>query len=56
MNPIPATMEADPTRAYNQADASDFIRFYAVRLTVGGAGEEMNTLTKILLSGTAGIN
>jgi argininosuccinate synthase len=29
-----ATMGADPTRAYNQDDATDFIRLNALRLKV----------------------
>ena len=29
-----ATMEADPTRAYNQDDATGFIRLNALRLKV----------------------
>jgi argininosuccinate synthase len=33
-NPHIATMEADPTRAYNQDDASGFIRLNALRLKV----------------------
>ncbi len=33
-NPHLATMEADPTRAYNQSDASGFIRLNALRLKV----------------------
>ena len=42
MNPNPATMEADPTKAYNQDDATGFIRLNGLRLrvdsTVNGAG------------------
>ncbi|MEK0444770.1 MAG: hypothetical protein RLZZ399_91 [Verrucomicrobiota bacterium] len=34
-NPHIATMEADPTRAYNQDDASGFIALNALRLKVG---------------------
>jgi len=34
-NPAIATMEADPTRAYNQDDATGFIRLNALRLKVG---------------------
>ena len=30
-----ATMEADPTRAYNQDDATGFIRLNALRLKIG---------------------
>jgi argininosuccinate synthase len=33
-NPEIATMEADPTKAYNQADATGFIRLNALRLKV----------------------
>ena len=33
-NPQIATMEADPTRAYNQDDATGFIRLHALRLKV----------------------
>lgn len=34
-NPDVATMEADPTNAYNQDDASGFIRLNALRLKTG---------------------
>ncbi len=34
-NPHIATMEADPTNAYNQSDATGFIRLNALRLKVG---------------------
>ena len=34
-NPAIATMEADPTQAYNQDDATGFIRLNALRLKVG---------------------
>jgi argininosuccinate synthase len=33
-NPHIATMEADPTKAYNQDDATGFIRLNALRLKV----------------------
>ena len=33
-NPAIATMEADPTKAYNQDDATGFIRLNALRLKV----------------------
>ena len=33
-NPAMATMEADPTKAYNQDDATGFIRLSALRLKV----------------------
>ncbi len=36
-NPHLATMEADPTRAYNQSDATGFIRLNALRLKVQAA-------------------
>ena len=35
MEPNPASMEADPTKAPNQADATRFIRLNALRLKVG---------------------
>ena len=34
-NPAIATLEADPTKAYNQDDATGFIRLNALRLKVG---------------------
>ena len=34
MNSNLATMEADPTKAYNQDDATGFIRLNALRLKV----------------------
>jgi argininosuccinate synthase len=34
-NPHIATMEADPSKAYNQDDATGFIRLNALRLKVG---------------------
>jgi argininosuccinate synthase len=40
-NPDIATMEADPAKAYNQGDATGFIRLNALRLRVG-AGVEQN--------------
>ncbi|MDA0292848.1 MAG: argininosuccinate synthase [Verrucomicrobia bacterium] len=36
-NPQIATMEADPTQAYNQSDATGFIRLNALRLKVAAA-------------------
>ncbi len=42
-NPHIATMEADPTEAYNQDDATGFIRLNALRLKVG-AGVSRPTL------------
>jgi argininosuccinate synthase len=41
-NPHIATMEADPTQAYNQADAAGFIRLNALRLKVS-SGVQQNT-------------
>ena len=38
-NPHIATMEADPTQAYNQSDATGFIRLNALRLKVAAALE-----------------
>ncbi len=38
-NPDIATMEADPTQAYNQADAAGFIRLNALRLKVSSGVE-----------------
>ena len=37
MNPHLATMEADPTKAYNQDDATGFIRLNGLRLRVNAA-------------------
>ncbi len=50
-NPDIATMEADPTQAYNQGDATGFIRLNALRLRVssgvhGAEGVELNTAKK----------
>lgn len=39
-NPNIATMEADPTQAYNQNDATGFIRLNALRLKVGTGVEQ----------------
>jgi argininosuccinate synthase len=39
-NPQMATMEADPTRAYNQDDATGFIRLNALRLKVAAKAQE----------------
>ena len=36
-NPDVATMEADETEAYNQDDATGFIRLNALRLKIGAA-------------------
>jgi argininosuccinate synthase len=41
-NPEIATMEADPTKAYNQNDATGFIRLNALRLKVA-SGVEQNS-------------
>lgn len=46
-NPHIATMEADPTKAYNQDDATGFIRLNGLRLKVGATVEaEMNAPKK----------
>jgi argininosuccinate synthase len=39
-NPNIATMEADPTQAYNQGDATGFIRLNALRLKVSSGVEQ----------------
>ncbi|MGG1552394.1 argininosuccinate synthase [Paenibacillus ferrarius] len=39
-NPDIATMEADPTKAYDQGDATGFIRLNALRLKVGSGVEQ----------------
>lgn len=39
-NPNIATMEADPTQAYNQGDATGFIRLNALRLRVASGVEQ----------------
>jgi argininosuccinate synthase len=39
-NPDIATMEADPTKAYNQGDATGFIRLNALRLKVASGVEQ----------------
>lgn len=41
-NPNIATMEADPTQAYNQGDAAGFIRLNALRLRVASGVEQQN--------------
>src|ERR1700756_4619843 len=46
-NPAIATMEADPTKAYNQDDATGFIRLNGLRLKV--AARVQNALTKSFL-------
>ena len=49
-NPRIATMEADPTRAYNQDDATGFIRLNGLRLRVAaqvaGAGADSEGASK----------
>lgn len=39
-NPDIATMEADPTQAYNQGDATGFIRLNALRLKVSSGVQQ----------------
>lgn len=39
-NPNIATMEADPTQAYNQSDATGFIRLNALRLKVASGVQQ----------------
>ncbi|MNO05083.1 Argininosuccinate synthase [compost metagenome] len=39
-NPNIATMEADPTQAYNQNDATGFIRLNALRLKVSSGVDQ----------------
>ncbi|MNE45158.1 Argininosuccinate synthase [compost metagenome] len=41
-NPDIATMEADPTQAYDQGDATGFIRLNALRLKVSSGVEQNN--------------
>jgi argininosuccinate synthase len=41
-NPHLATMEADPTKAYNQSDATGFIRLNALRLKVAAQVQNAN--------------
>src|SRR6266481_1429271 len=41
-NPAIATMEADPTKAYNQDDATGFIRLNALRLKVAAKAQGKN--------------
>ncbi|MBI3881204.1 MAG: argininosuccinate synthase [Verrucomicrobia bacterium] len=45
-NPHIATMEADPTRAYNQDDATGFIRLNGLRLKVNSKVNGAKNLTK----------
>ncbi|MDF2961214.1 MAG: argininosuccinate synthase [Paenibacillus sp.] len=42
-NPNIATMEADPTQAYNQGDAAGFIRLNALRLKVSSGVQQQNS-------------
>ncbi len=42
-NPEIATMEADPTKAYNQSDATGFIHLHALRLKVASMVEQRNS-------------
>ena len=39
-NPAIATMEADPTKAYDQGDATGFIRLNALRVKVAAKVQE----------------
>ena len=41
-NPHIATMEADPTQAYNQSDATGFIALNALRLKVEGSVRDVS--------------
>jgi argininosuccinate synthase len=43
-NPAIATMEADPTKAYNQDDATGFIRLNALRLKVAAQVQKINSM------------
>ncbi len=47
-NPHIATMEADPTKAYNQDDATGFIRLNGLRLRVGAKVNGSKSMTKPL--------
>jgi argininosuccinate synthase len=46
-NPEIATMEADPTQAYNQNDATGFIRLNGLRLRVNSAVNGADALTRV---------
>src|SRR5690606_35508562 len=46
-NPRIATMEADPTQAYNQNDASGFIRLNGLRLRVNSTVNGVNNLSRL---------
>ncbi len=47
MNPHIATMEADPTKACNQDDATGFIRLNGLRLRVNSTANGANNLAKL---------
>ena len=51
-NPDIATMEADPTKAYDQGDATGFIRLNALRLKVS-SGVEQNARSNSIEHGYA---
>ena len=46
-NPHIATMEADPTKAYNQNDATGFIRLNGLRLRVNSTVNGPANMSKI---------
>ncbi len=46
-NPHIATMEADPTKAYNQNDATGFIRLNGLRLRVNSTVNGPKNLSKL---------
>ena len=46
-NPQIATMEADPTKAYNQDDATGFIRLNGLRLRVNSTVNGAKNLAKL---------
>jgi len=46
-NPHIATMEADPTKAYNQDDATGFIRLNGLRLRVNSTVNGAKNLAKL---------
>ncbi len=47
MNPHITTMEADPTKAYNQGDATGFIRLNGLRLRVNSTVNRAKNLAKL---------
>ena len=47
-NPRIATMEADPTKAYNQDDATGFIRLNALRLKVAAQAQRARSKKRSL--------